>query len=229
MHLPDDATLLDLLEQGQGRGAVARTKLLLASALPATDDAGWAALRVSAADIALLQLRKAMFGGRMLAETSCRYCAEPLEFELDAGPLIDGCTSASGRDAAAQGSAFREPTIADLAAIADIANAEAALRQLASRCWLGRQDGAPSDAEIEQIDALYGQAAILLHLECAACGQAWDEAFDIGAFLWEEIAQRAEARLDEVHVLATAYGWSEPQILALSDARRAAYLRRCGA
>jgi hypothetical protein len=32
--------------------------------------------------------------------------------------------------------------------------------------------------------------------------------------------------LDEVHVLARAYGWNEREILGLSAARRAAYLER---
>ena len=35
---------------------------------------------------------------------------------------------------------------------------------------------------------------------------------------------RAGALLHEVHRLASAYGWSEAQILALSPARRAQYL-----
>ena len=37
---------------------------------------------------------------------------------------------------------------------------------------------------------------------------------------------RAVQLLDEVHQLATAYGWTEAEILALSDTRRAAYLDR---
>jgi hypothetical protein len=31
--------------------------------------------------------------------------------------------------------------------------------------------------------------------------------------------------LHEVDLLARAYGWTEPEVLALSEARRAAYLR----
>ncbi|MGH6846881.1 MAG: hypothetical protein ACREC0_05440 [Methylocella sp.] len=231
MRLPNDAGLLDIWEQGHGRGPVARTKLLLAAALPAVDEAGRAALRVSAADVALLQLRRAIFGPKLPAETACRRCAELLVFELDAGTLIDGLASSSKRDAAVPDSIrFREPTVADLAALAGISHADTAQSRLASQCLLEIEHAEPpSDAEIAQIDTLYGQGVIRLRMDCAACGQAWNEDFDIAAYLWEEIAQRAQARLDEIHVLATSYGWSEPQILALSDARRAAYLQRCGA
>jgi hypothetical protein len=44
--------------------------------------------------------------------------------------------------------------------------------------------------------------------------------------LWEEIASRAQRLMDDVHVLAQGYGWTEPEVLALSDARRTAYLER---
>ena len=48
------------------------------------------------------------------------------------------------------------------------------------------------------------------------------------ALLWEEIEVRAHVLLGEVHRLASAYGWSEAQILALSPARRASYLAMVG-
>jgi hypothetical protein len=43
-------------------------------------------------------------------------------------------------------------------------------------------------------------------------------------FLWQDVAQAAQHLLDEVHALATAYGWREPEILALSAARRSYYI-----
>ena len=52
---------------------------------------------------------------------------------------------------------------------------------------------------------------------------------DAGQLLWEEIEARALVLLREVHHLASAYGWSEAQILALTPARRASYLAMAGA
>jgi hypothetical protein len=56
-----------------------------------------------------------------------------------------------------------------------------------------------------------------------ACGHETTQ-LDTAALLWDEITARAGALLHEVHRLASAYGWSEAQILALSPARRARYL-----
>jgi hypothetical protein len=48
--------------------------------------------------------------------------------------------------------------------------------------------------------------------------------FDIGRYLWEELRAQAVRLLHEVHTLARFYGWREADILALSAARRHAYL-----
>ncbi len=65
-----------------------------------------------------------------------------------------------------------------------------------------------------------------LALECPSCAHAWEESFDIAGFLWEEIEARARRIVFDVHALASAYGWTEAQILALSavSRRRALYL-----
>jgi hypothetical protein len=227
MRPVSDATLLDVWEQGHAHAAMVRTSLLLAAALPALDQAARAALPVSAADVALLRHRIAIFGGRMPAETTCRACAEPLDFELDAAALIDGLV-APAADAVRQRHDFREPCMGDLDAVAGMADQDAAIRTLAGLCRLD-PDTPPADDDIALIDALYGRSGIRLRLDCIGCGHAWQEDFDIAAYLWQEVERRAQALIDEIHVLATAYGWSEPQILALTDARRAAYLHRCGA
>jgi hypothetical protein len=67
-------------------------------------------------------------------------------------------------------------------------------------------------------------ADIALDLRCPSCGQAWAAPFDIVSYVWTEIDAWAMRTLRDVHRLARAYGWSESAILALSPARRAAYL-----
>jgi hypothetical protein len=222
----DDAMLLEIWEQGQAGAPMARTNLLLAAALPASDEAARARLPVSAADIALVRLHRSIFGSRLPAETICPVCARPLEFDLDAGTLIDGL-AAPALDTKSHCHGVREPTVGDLNAIATISDLDAAVRRLAALCRLDPQ-ASPSDADIAEIDTLYAQSATRLRLDCAECGYVWREDFDIGGYLWLEVERRAHILLDDVHLLATAYGWSEPQVLALTDARRAAYLQRCG-
>ena len=67
-------------------------------------------------------------------------------------------------------------------------------------------------------------AETLVNLRCAECGHQWEEELDIAAWLWVEIEARARRLLFDVHTLATAYGWSEHEILSLSEPRRTLYL-----
>jgi hypothetical protein len=67
-------------------------------------------------------------------------------------------------------------------------------------------------------------AETLLKLRCAVCSHEWQEPLDIADYLWSEIEARARRLLIEVHSLASAYGWSEADILALSEPRRRLYL-----
>ena len=68
------------------------------------------------------------------------------------------------------------------------------------------------------------QADVQLAIRCPNCGHQWEAPFDIGSFLWTEIHACAMRLLREIHALASAYGWREADILALSPRRRQAYL-----
>jgi hypothetical protein len=63
---------------------------------------------------------------------------------------------------------------------------------------------------------------------CEDCGAISPAPFDIRDFMWRELAASAERLLDEVHIIASAYGWSEHEILAMASARRGRYLARLG-
>lgn len=76
----------------------------------------------------------------------------------------------------------------------------------------------------EHMAVLDPQAEALLSTICPDCGAAVQATLDATAFLSEEIVRRGRAVLADVHVLASAYGWSEPDVLALSPARRQLYL-----
>ncbi len=86
---------------------------------------------------------------------------------------------------------------------------------------------------MEEIEAFLAktdpQAETLIDLTCPACGHGWTVALDIGSFLWTRWNALAKRLLREVHVLARAYGWREPDILALSWIRRQAYLEMASA
>lgn len=67
-------------------------------------------------------------------------------------------------------------------------------------------------------------ADVEVPIDCEACGTSWTRPFDIADYLWRELDGWAVALLTDVHVLASAYGWTEPTVLALSPTRRRHYL-----
>jgi hypothetical protein len=99
-----------------------------------------------------------------------------------------------------------------------------------------RDDGAvPGSASsfpasvVSRFAELHAAAEVGCAVDCPACATHQVLDLDIGRFLWREVTVAARRLLAEVHLLACAYGWAEQDILALSPARRAAYLELAGA
>jgi hypothetical protein len=229
--LADDA-LLGLWERGASRGPVARALLLLGAALPEQSPEHCAAIPVGTRDAAILKLRCATFGGRLSGRANCPKCREEHEFDLDIGELLAGAPPESESEFMLDNwLRFRLPDSRDLAAIAQHNDAEAAIRDLLRRCCLDTPVAPDWPSLLEAVEAriaaLQGAADIELRFDCIACGKAWTDRLDVVGYVWEEIADRARHLLDDVHGLAAHYGWSEPQILSMSGARREAYLQRC--
>jgi len=80
----------------------------------------------------------------------------------------------------------------------------------------------------ERLAACDPWAESMLDLICPACRHQWTVLLDVAVFLWTAIRARAQRLLRDVHTLATAYGWREADILAMSSRRREAYLELVG-
>ncbi|MGH8547064.1 MAG: hypothetical protein ACRERU_00360 [Methylococcales bacterium] len=79
--------------------------------------------------------------------------------------------------------------------------------------------------KLQRIQAGYFPLAhIELTLSCPDCRNTWHETLHVIDFLWQEIANLARRLLFEVAQLASAFGWSEREILALTPERRRSYL-----
>lgn len=221
--------LLFAWEQGRTRHAVDRALLLRALSAPGADPAALADEPLGRCNAALLELRVATFGRLLCARLDCPRCTAPLELELDAGALLDARPDPVD-SVEVEGLRFRPPCNRDLADIAGAADAGTAAGHLLALCALGEppdRDLAPLIAEVESaLEQADPWSDLTLAVCCDACGRQWTEALDVPALLWDEVEHRARALLDEVHLLAQAYGWSEDTILGLSDQRRAAYLQR---
>jgi hypothetical protein len=153
-----------------------------------------------------------------------------VEFELDARELASAAQDARPHDhVTIGGHAFRLPTSRDVAHVV-AANAPAsAATDLLDRCRMpGPEQPEWTGELIEAVERSLASADPLaetrLALSCPSCAREWDDALDAGGFLWAEVESRARRVLWEVHTLASAYGWTESESLALSDARRAMYL-----
>ena len=71
---------------------------------------------------------------------------------------------------------------------------------------------------------LLSNQGTLVHLQCPSCGERWESPLEPADFVWREINAACRRLLRQIHVLASAYGWSESEILRLSHERRAGYL-----
>lgn len=226
--------LLSVWEQGARRHPVDRA-LLLVSLAPTQVPAGQLAdLPLGKRNAALMALQRAHFSARLPAWLDCPGCGERMEFELDAAQLPpSGSETAGSVDVA--GHRFACPTSRHLARLAaGNDDAEVAARHLLLDCAqdadaLPRDDAALGEL-LQQVEAAIETAdpwaSIVLDVRCPACGQQDEADFDVAAYLWSQIEQRARQLLDDIHALAQAYGWRESDILALGETRRAAYLAR---
>lgn len=235
-------TALEAWERGQGRDPVERPLALLAAALPEETSERLARLPLGRRDALLMRLRELSFGKSMKGFAQCPQCAARLEFPLDfsAYQLEDALEHAVPiQELAHDGYTvrFRVPDSRDLEAMSRCPDVETARRLLVTRCVQEAvhegQEVAPATlpepvlvALGERMETLDPLAYLPLAIDCARCGHAWEVLLDIGALLWKEISTGAERLLEEVQILAQVYGWSESEILAMSEARRRFYLSR---
>jgi hypothetical protein len=65
--------------------------------------------------------------------------------------------------------------------------------------------------------------SFMVSCTCPACGQPHEMAIDLERLALERIAACRQALLQEVHLFASTYGWTEHQVLAIPPDRRARY------
>lgn len=230
--------LLDVWEVGAAQTLAQRALLLLAAANPDRSDAALARLSLGQRDRQLAILREWLFGPQLISVAGCPNCGERLQLTLSSQelyPAIGEMPEAIALRIDDYDIRYRLPDSTDLLALTQ-ANTIADSRDvLLQRCLLNvscAEQAQPIEALPAQlIEAVVAhmaqadpQADVQLDLVCPACHHHWLAAFDVMAFFWKEIDDWARRILNEIHVIASAYGWSEAAILALSPARRQLYL-----
>jgi hypothetical protein len=156
----------------------------------------------------------------------CPACGAALDAELNLGELLGGTPQAAPDRSAVP--VFRLPTGADLEAVTGLSDPETARRTLLRRCVddADALSASAVSAVEEAMAAADALADIVLVMRCAQCQAEVPVPLDPVLELASRLARPAEL-LAEVHALALCYGWSEPEVLALSRPNRRAYLAMC--
>jgi hypothetical protein len=217
-----DRELLSVWDAAQEIHPAARPLLLLSAS---GDREAVDTLPIPARDRRLLALRERWFGSAYESVVTCDACGTAIELSFDGSAIaLDEPLFETRRievdDVVVE---YRLPNTSDLLAITRCTSIDDARATLVERCIVDRN---PSQAMLDAVaDALENEDDLRIAVTCPECNAAWEVAFDPGTYLWHELDAAAIRVLREVDALATAYGWSEEQILDLSPRRRAIYLR----
>jgi hypothetical protein len=242
------AELVSAWERALGRPPVDQALVLLSLASPGCSMEAMAELSVGERDGRLLTLREQLFGRHVTSVTICPRCGQRLELAFD----VDDLRRPAGvRPNEAGGDLtlvkdgyrvrFRLPNSGDLASAGELGDPQAAREHLLGRCIQSvaqpgvddddadeargrRLPGTVADAIVARMSEADPQSDTRLAVSCPDCRHQWVALFDIAGYLMREVHDWVVHVLREVHTLARAYGWREADILAMTPARRQAYL-----
>jgi hypothetical protein len=224
MRALSNTELLRVWEQAFSQSSLQRALTLLAAARSDASRESLAGLSIGQRDAELFALREATFGEKFICVADCPQCDEKTELNFDAAEICPANQNKFCDELEMQienrNVRFRLPTTADLLAAQS-------REQLFARCVLNGENHFSENviqAVAEKISNADPLADIQLALNCSSCGHRWHAPFDIADFFWREINAAARNLLRNIHALASAYGWAESEILALSSVRRNFYL-----
>lgn len=230
--------LFHIWEAGVDRPPLARTVAMLRAADTVCKAEDPAVLPIGARDLELLSLREQAFGHEVSGVARCPDCAERVEIRFQTDDVrLPSAAQPDHLSLESNGYVvrFHLPNSADLLSIEVVGDEQEDGRRILERCVSeATLDGAPiaaaalpealQEAVATAMAAADPQAEIEMSLQCPACTRHWTEIFDIESFFWIELQAWAARILREIHQLASAYGWSEREILALPPLRRNTYL-----
>jgi hypothetical protein len=240
MHTFTASELVDLWEDARRRSPAQWGLALLTAAYPEQTPETLAELSIGRRNACLLQIRKRLFGSALASVAYCPNCGERLEFSFDMAEIwmepaeeMPGLLKLSAEGYEVR---YRLPNSSDLLALAGVTTAaEAAQANLLARCLVEvTQAGTAQTAAdlpptviaavVEGMAKADPQGDVQVFLTCSTCTHEWLASFDIVSYFASELDAWAMRILREVHELASAYGWREADILALSPQRRQIYL-----
>ena len=246
MRMPSSSELLEVWETGLDRQPVERGLMILTAACPELQPSELARMSIGERDSRLLTLREMVFGSIMNCLTACPECDEQLEMSIkvedirvEPKEVLEALHETQSLIQEGYEILFHLPNSLDLLAMAGAKDAEGGRDALIESCIeeasfegskvaLNQVPQGVLNSLADRMAELDPQADIFFDLSCPSCGHQWRSVFDVLSFFWREIGAWARRTLWEIHALASAYGWSESEILALSPRRRQMYLEMNG-
>jgi hypothetical protein len=227
---------MDAWDAGMSQDRLARSAPLV-RAVTGLEPVALAELGIGERERVLVRVRERLFGDTLRARVDCPSCGLVLELELATSTLLGASHGPEvvDVDVGEYHLSCRMPRTADLLDASATGSTSVARTVLIVRAVLSAErDGQPvaatelPDEAVTAVAAALANAEPLAHVElpvsCDACGATWTRPLDLDGFLWRELDAWAARLLGEIAVLATAYGWSESEVLALSPHRRRRYL-----
>lgn len=237
--------LLNIWDRGLTASPIQKALIILAGACPDMSIKELSCLSIGSRDALLMDMLENNFGHILACATICPGCGEKLELTLRSddlkAPMPDPQQITADLKIDQYEVRFRLPNSLDLYAASLCLDLSSAKQVLIERCLVkARRDGlsfklsesalpqAVIDAVSSRMEEMDPQANLQIDLTCPFCAVKWSCPFDIMPFLWAQLDALARRTLREVHILASSYGWSEAEILAMSQWRRQAYLEMIG-
>ena len=227
-------TILDVWDNCVNKGQLYKGVILASLAFPDKDPSSIMKWSIEKRDAALFHIRKTLFGNQFTNLAHCPQCSQTVEWELSFQQLqIPSILEMPDNveiaiDIPAYKILVRLPNSNDLLIKDEL--------QILYSCILNRDNyedqnfetGLP-DLLVQKINEQFNSSCyasnITYQLNCTDCSHEWQGIFDILSYLWKEIDQWAKGFLQQISLLAKAYGWSETEIINMSKNRRNHYLQ----
>lgn len=226
-----------LLHEARGSAIAVALSLLGRVARPASGEhADWALLTVTDFECLVAALRLHVLGPALHCGFACPQpvCGERVELDIPIAAYLAPVRPVRPRDVMpVEGrpgwfrlgdAAFRLPTAGDQEATQD---RQGGARLLAQSCIEPSGLHPPLRGRIERaMAAMAPEVSRPVAGHCPACGSAVQAGLHLPSLVVAELRRAAAWVIDDVHLLASAYGWTETIILALPGHRRQDYARR---
>ena len=205
-------------------GAGTASALALLGRVADVEGGGVDALTASDRDRLLAAVYRATFGDRVQSSPTCAGCGKPFDVAFSLSALVRDLDAGAQADDAlrlSDGRPLHVPDARDEMAAGDLPCADG-VTALATAAGVAADGPVGEAAFVLQRDAPI--VDVDLAVTCPECESAQSVAFDLQSFLLLRILAERRRLTAEVHTLASTYGWSLQEILAMPRRRRRAFI-----